>query len=62
MQVGGAPVEEVTPGSAARIERRHKCREYESMAASRTNMGHKPNQLDVKPRGYVDPMNGAKNA
>lgn len=62
MQVGGAPVEQITPDTAARTDRRHKRREYDNLAASRTNMGRKPNQVDVKTGGYVDPASGGKNA
>ena len=62
MQVGGAPTEQVTPESAARVDRCQKRREYDTMTASRTYMGHKPNQLDVKPGGYVDQASAAKNA
>jgi hypothetical protein len=62
MPVGGPPGEQVTPDSAARAGRRHKRKEYESMAASRSNTGHKPNQLHMKPRGYVDQASEAKNA
>jgi coenzyme F420-reducing hydrogenase gamma subunit len=62
MPVGGPLEEQVTPDSAARAGRRHKRKEYESMAASRSNTGHKPNQLHVKPGGYVDQASKAKNA
>jgi hypothetical protein len=62
MQVGGAPTEQVSPDSAARVDRRQKRREYDTMAASRTSMGCKPNQLDVKPGGYIDQASPAKSA
>jgi hypothetical protein len=62
MPVGGPLGEQVTPDSTARASRRHKRREYDSMAASRSNTGHKPNQLHVKPGGYVDQASEAKNA
>ena len=61
MQVRGTSTKQVTPDSAAKTNRCHKCREYKSMAASKTNMGCKPNQLYMKPRGYIDPASVAKN-
>jgi hypothetical protein len=49
MQVPTVQEEELTPNSAARAARRHKRREYDNVAASRSSMAHKSNQLDVKP-------------
>jgi hypothetical protein len=62
MLVEGPPGEQVTPNSAARVGRHHQRREYKNMAASRSNTGHKPNQLHVKPGGYIDQASEAKNA
>jgi hypothetical protein len=62
MQVPPVPGDELTPESAARAARRHKHREYDNMAASRSSMGHKPNQLYMKPGGYVDQGSTRKNA
>jgi hypothetical protein len=62
MQVPAVQEEELTPNSAARAAMCHKCREYDNVAASRSSMGYKPNQLDVKSGGYVDQGSARENA
>jgi hypothetical protein len=62
MQVPMVQEGELTPDNTARVARRHKRREYDNVAANRSSMGHKPNQLDVKPGGYVDQGSAGKNA
>jgi hypothetical protein len=62
MQVPAPPAEQVISESAARAGRQHKGKEYDNMATSRTSAGHKPNQLHVKPVGYVDHGSDTKNA
>ena len=48
--------------SAARVGRRHKQKQYDDMATSRSNARHKPNQLHMKSSGFVDQGSDAKNA
>lgn len=62
MQFPPPAAEQVTPESAARAGRRQKRKEYDNMAASRSNAGKKPNQLDMKAGGFVDQGSDAKNA
>jgi hypothetical protein len=54
MQVPPSLEEHVTPKSAARAGKRHKRRKYKNVVASKSSVGHKPNQLHVKLRGNVD--------
>jgi hypothetical protein len=62
MQVPTPLDDHVTPESAARSAKRHRRREYNNVAASRSNVGHMPNQLHIKLGGYVDQSSAAKNA
>jgi hypothetical protein len=62
MQVPTPPNDHVTLESAARSARRHRYREYDNIAASRSSVGHKPNQLHIKPGGYIDQGSTAKIA
>jgi hypothetical protein len=62
VQVPPVREDELTPDSAARAARRHKRREYDNVAASRSSLGQKPNQVHVKPGGYVDQGSAGKNA
>jgi hypothetical protein len=48
--------------SVDRANRRHKCREYEAAAVSRTTGAHKPNKLRVKEGGDIDGGCLGKNA
>jgi hypothetical protein len=48
--------------SVDRANRRHKRREYEAAAVSKTTGGHKPNKLRVKEGGYIDGGCSGKNA
>jgi hypothetical protein len=62
MQIPTPLNDHVTLESAARLARRHRRREYDNVAASRSNVGHKSNQLHIKLGGYVDQGSAVKNA
>jgi hypothetical protein len=55
IQVPVVHEEELTLDSVARAATYHKRWEYDNVVANKSSMGHKPNQLDVKPGGICGP-------
>jgi hypothetical protein len=47
MQVPTPLDEHIIPKSAAKIDRHHKCREYNNVVANRSTVGHKPNKHEI---------------